>query len=135
MEEAGQEVKKGVSKRNEEYKEWKGKRRPEGRIPNKVQVTIVDMMGKAGCTQGYKIGDTWVMEPHKTPNPQMCAQVYDAIRMAIVGMGFGGEFPWNEKDVTWFCCPDPSYQLIYEIRRLDEKCPVPAHYERRAIKE
>ncbi len=115
----------GEIKQSEQFREWKEKRRADARIPNKVKVTIVNM--KAGCSLGFKPGDSWILEPTKTPTG-MCAQVYQALHIALVTMGFGGEFPFMEKDVTWYSCPDPNRQVIYEIRRLDEKILPPKSF-------
>ena len=84
------------------------------REPNKVKVTMVSITtGK--CSQGFKVGDIWIIDENQTPTPPMCASVYDALRPAIMSMRYGGEFTWDEKDATWFSCPDPKHQVIFEI--------------------
>ncbi len=130
----GTEEKSGIVKfkQSEEFRDWKVQRRADARIPNKVKVTIVNM--KAGCSLGFKPGDSWIVEPTKTPDG-MCAQVYQALHIAIVTMGFGGEFPFMEKDVTWYSCPDPNRQVIYEIRRLEEQIQPPKSFTNRKIVE
>ncbi len=134
MENLSEESKMDKSKKSEEFLKWVNKRRKNARMPNQVYVSVVNHK-KPGCTQGYKIGDTWIIEPHKTPSPPMCAQVYEVLRQAIVTMGFGGEFPWDDKDVTWFSCPDPKFQQIYEIRRLEEKVTPPKNFDKREVVE
>ena len=124
MEDQGQNVDKELAERIEEYRAWKGRRRPEVRMPNKVQVTIVE--AKEGCPLGFKLGDTWIVDPTRTPVPDMCSDAYEAVHRAIVSMGFGGEFPFHQKDVAWAVCPDPHRPVVYEIRRLEEKIPPPA---------
>lgn len=123
MEDQGQAKDKELAERIEEYRAWKGRRRPDPRIPTKVQVTIVEM--EEGCPLGFKLGDTWIVDPTRTPVPDMCADAYEAVHRAIVSMGFGGEFPFHQKDVTWAACPDPLRPVVYEIRRLEEKIPPP----------
>lgn len=120
-------------KQSEEFQKWKHRRRAAYRIPNKVKVSIVNM--KAECSLGFKLGDTWIIDPMKTPTPAMCSGVYEALHTAIVTMGFGGEFPFQEKDAACYSCPDPNRQIIYEIRRLEEKTTPPDNFEKREIVE
>jgi uncharacterized repeat protein (TIGR04076 family) len=123
LNEHDQEAKKDIAEQSEGYRAWKNRRRPEPRMPNKVRVTIVEM--NEGCPLGFKPGDTWIVDPTRTPVPDMCADAYEAVRAAVVSMGFGGEFPFHGKDVTWVACPDPNRPVVYEIRRLEEKIPPP----------
>jgi hypothetical protein len=46
---------------SEDYREWKSKRRRLAREPNKVKVSIVSIT-KASCSQGFKLGDTSIIE-------------------------------------------------------------------------
>lgn len=96
------------------------------REPNKVKVTIVSIT-KGECSQGFKVGATWIIDRFQTPSPPMCSVAYGTILPAIVNMRYGGEFTWDEENVTWFSCPDPNHQVIYEIRRLPEKGIWPGH--------
>ena len=75
----------------------------------KVKVTI-ESVTKGECRQGFKAGDSWVIEDSKTPGG-MCASAYNAVAPQ----------PWDSnKDVTRVACPDPEHRLIYQVSRLRE---------------
>ena len=38
-----------------------------GREASKVQITITDIQGTGKCPQGFKKGDTWLIEKNITP--------------------------------------------------------------------
>ena len=84
----------------------------------KVRVTIVDVI-KGKCPQGFKVGDSWLIERNITPTNfcmnAFCQAVYPSVRT----FRYGGEHPWDkDKDVTTVICPDKHAQLVYEVRRL-----------------
>jgi len=86
----------------------------------KVRVTVVGMT-KGKCTQGFKAGDTWLIDKNITPTHfcmnAFCQSVYPAVR----GFRYGSEYPWDkDKDVTTVLCPDHTHQVIFEVRRLRE---------------
>jgi uncharacterized repeat protein (TIGR04076 family) len=86
-------------------------------MPCKIRVTVHDVLKKA-CPQGFKKGDSWLIEDGKTPGG-MCAGAYNSLSPAIRLFRLGGEHPWDrDKDVTYISCPDPESILIYEVRRL-----------------
>jgi len=84
---------------------------------SKVKVTVKSiLMGE--CPQGFKVGDSWLIEDGKTPGG-MCASAYYAAYPAIRTLRLGGEHPWDEnKDVTHVGCPDSERVLIMEVTRL-----------------
>lgn len=85
--------------------------------PYKVKVTIQSVT-QGECPQGFKAGDSWLIEDGKTPCG-MCARAYASLAETIQVLRYGGEFPWCEnKDVATVSCPDPKRWLIYEVRRL-----------------
>ncbi len=85
----------------------------------KVKVTVHEVVRKK-CPQGFKVGDSWLIEDGKTPGG-MCSGAYNSIAPAVRTLRLGGEHPWDQdKDVTYVSCPDPKCILIYEVRRLRE---------------
>ena len=86
-------------------------------MPYEVKVTV-HAVTKNKCPQGFKEGDSWLVEDGKTPGG-MCAGAYNSIAPAIRLFRLGGEHPWDrDKDVTYISCPDSERILIYEVRRL-----------------
>lgn len=83
----------------------------------KVKV-VVESVTKGKCPQGFKPGDSWLVEDGKTPGG-MCAGAYNSIAPAISLFRLGGEHPWDSnKDFTCLSCPDPEHFVIYELTRL-----------------
>ena len=86
-------------------------------LPYIVKVAVHSVT-KGKCSQGFKAGDSWLIEDGRTPGG-MCSGAYDSVVPAIRTLRYGGEYPWNEdKDVTYVSCPDPEHCVIYEVRRL-----------------
>ncbi len=86
-------------------------------MPYKVKITV-HAVTKNECPQGFKKGDSWLIEDGKTPGG-MCAGAYNSVAPAVRLFRLGGEHPWDsDKDVTYVSCPDPERILIYEVRRL-----------------
>ncbi len=84
---------------------------------SKVKLTVESVL-KGQCPQGFKAGDSWLIEDGKTPSG-MCASAYYAAYPAIRTFRMGGEHPWDEnKDVTHVACPDSDRLLIMEVKRL-----------------
>ncbi len=91
--------------------------RGAGSYPLKVTIT---KFTKGECPSGFKIGDSWDVDPSKTPNG-MCSGAYGAMAGALRALGFGADFPWAENsDLYYVSCPDHKVQTIYEIRRIRE---------------
>jgi uncharacterized repeat protein (TIGR04076 family) len=86
-------------------------------VAYKVKVTVLEVIRKE-CPQGFKAGDSWLIEDGKTP-AGMCAAAYNSISPAIRLFRLGGEHPWDkDKDVTYISCPDPESILVFEVKRL-----------------
>jgi uncharacterized repeat protein (TIGR04076 family) len=85
--------------------------------PYKVKVTVKSVT-KGKCPQGFKVGDSWLIEDAKTPGG-MCTGAYEVVGPTINLFRYGGEHPWDkDKDVTLVSCPDQEHWVIYEVRRL-----------------
>jgi uncharacterized repeat protein (TIGR04076 family) len=83
----------------------------------KVKVTV-HTVPKDKCSQGFKVGDHWIIQDGKTPSG-MCASAYNTIYPSIRVFRYGGQYPSSkDKDVHYISCPDPERGLIYEIKRL-----------------
>jgi len=83
-----------------------------------VQITITEVI-KGKCEQGFKPGDTWLIEKNLTPGSfcmnAFCQAVYPALRT----FRYGGEQRWDkDKNVTYVACPDLHHHVIFELRRL-----------------
>ena len=84
----------------------------------KVRVTITEIMGDHKCSQGYKVGTTWLIEKNVTPT-DMCQSAFNAIYPTLRTLRYGGELPWaKDKDVVSIPCPDLTHIVVYELRRL-----------------
>ena len=85
--------------------------------PEKVLVTVESTL-KGNCGQGFKPGDSWLIEDGKTPGG-MCASAYYAAYPAIRTLRMGGEHPWDkDKNITHVACPDSEVVLIMELKRF-----------------
>lgn len=84
------------------------------RIP-KVQITIKSIQGK--CPQGFKVGDTWIIEKNITPS-NFCMTAFHAIYPSLRTLRYGGDLPWGEKGVATILCPDHHNPVLYEMKRL-----------------
>ena len=84
----------------------------------KVQVTITEIRGTGKCSQGYKVGDTWLIERNVTPT-NMCQTAFDAMYPALRTMRYGGELPWaNDKEKVYIGCQDIYNSVVYELKRI-----------------
>jgi len=83
-----------------------------------IEVTVHSVI-KGECSQGFKVGDKWIIEDvGKTPGG-MCASAYNAVAPAIRTFRVGGEHPWDvNKNITYVSCPDYKHFVIYEVKRL-----------------
>jgi uncharacterized repeat protein (TIGR04076 family) len=86
-------------------------------VPYRVKVAV-HLVTKGECPQGFKVGDSWVIEDGKTPGG-MCAGAYNSVAPTIRTLRLGGEHPWDEdKDVAYVSCPDPKHSVVYQVTRL-----------------
>lgn len=88
-----------------------------GRKASRLQITIKEILGTGKCSQGFKVGDTWLIEDGLTP-ANFCMSAFGSIYGTIRTMRYGGEFPWGDPDVTSVGCPDFHNTVVYEIKRL-----------------
>lgn len=83
-----------------------------------VRVTVVSATGQ--CPQGFKVGDSWLIEGSAPPN--MCASAYHTLFPTLRVFRFGGSHPWDkEKGVTRIGCPDAIRNMIYELRIVEKE--------------
>jgi uncharacterized repeat protein (TIGR04076 family) len=85
--------------------------------PMPVQITISEIMGTGRCSQGFKVGDSWLIKKNLTPT-NFCMSAFNGIYPAIRTLRYGGETPFGEKDVTYITCPDPKHVVVFELRRI-----------------
>ena len=86
--------------------------------PYEVKVTVHSIT-RGECSQGFKVGDSWLIAGKGQTPGGMCSGAYNSVAPAIRTFRLGGEHPWDEdKDVTYVACPDSKHRVIYEARRL-----------------
>ena len=85
-------------------------------MPNKIKITIKNILGKGICPLGHEVGETFSW-PDDTG--KMCPHAVYVVYPAVDVMRFGGTFPWEEDpDAVRVCCPDPNNPVVFEIRRV-----------------
>ncbi len=85
----------------------------------KVRITLHSSMGK--CPQGFKVGDSWLIESLKTPNG-MCDSAYHSLFQTLRMLEFNGESPFGkDKNVSYVSCPDANHVQIYKLERLPDE--------------
>lgn len=88
---------------------------------NKVQITVTDIMGTGRCSQGFKVGDTWLFEKNITPN-NFCASAFHSVYPLVKLLYYGGGIPWHTDDSPiYITCPDAHNPVVYELKRLPSK--------------
>ncbi len=85
--------------------------------PVPVRITITEIMGTGICSQGYRVGDSWLVEKNVTPT-NLCMTAFNALYPALRTLRYGGETPFGEKDVTHIGCPDVKHVVVFELQRL-----------------
>lgn len=85
--------------------------------PMPVQITITEIRGTGRCSQGFKVGDSWLIKKNLTPT-NFCLSAFHAIYPALRTLRYGGETPFGEKDVTYIACPDVKHVVVFELRRI-----------------
>ncbi|RKX70274.1 TIGR04076 family protein [candidate division WOR-3 bacterium] len=77
-------------------------------LGKKVIITIIRQEGY--CDAGHKVGDRFVYQGELPPIcPAAWAVIYPYLRV----LQFGGNFPWEKKDV----CPDPENPVVFRLQR------------------
>lgn len=85
-------------------------------MPNKIEITIKEILGNGTCPLGHEVGETfnWPDDTGK-----MCPHAVYVVYPAVDVLRFGGVFPWeDDPDMTRICCPDPNNPVVFEIRRI-----------------
>ena len=73
--------------------------------------------GKEPCHAGHNVGEEWILKG-KTPEG-LCSTAYNALYPMAWALQYGATFPWQEDpDVMRISCPDPSVNLVFELRRI-----------------
>ena len=81
----------------------------------RVLATVISQRG--ACEGGLKVGDKFIIAD-KTP-PGMCAWAFYTIFPFASALQVGGSFPWEEdEDKSIVACPDPTNQVVFELKRL-----------------
>jgi uncharacterized repeat protein (TIGR04076 family) len=88
-------------------------------MPNKIEITIKDILEKGECPLGHEVGEkfNWPDDMGK-----ICPHAVFVLYPAVDVLRFGGAFPWeDDPDKTSICCPDPNNPVVFEIRRIDNE--------------
>ena len=67
--------------------------------PYKVKITIKAIGGSGRCSQGLKVGDTWLIEKNITPS-NFCMTAFNAVYPPIRTLRYGGETPYGEREIV-----------------------------------
>jgi uncharacterized repeat protein (TIGR04076 family) len=77
---------------------------------------IAKVISKKGTCEVHKVGDRFVMG-EKTP-PNVCSWAFYSLFPFAQVLQFGGSFPWEkDKNKATVACPDPTNQVMFELRR------------------
>jgi len=83
----------------------------------KVRITVTDIMGKGGCSQGHKIGDSWLFERNMTPD-KLCASAFHAVFPLVKLFFYDGNIPGRSDDTgTYVSCPDAHHPVVFELKK------------------
>ncbi len=91
-----------------------------GLAPFRVVITLV-VQPAPGCTQGHRVGDTWIVDGPQLPE-DLCVSAWDVLRSTVVAQMQGGPapFPGDDDDgASYLSCPDFRRRLQFRVRRLD----------------
>ncbi|MFC1978559.1 TIGR04076 family protein [Chloroflexota bacterium] len=92
--------------------------------PN-IKVTLHSIT-KGECSDGFKVGDTWLIEGTKTPDG-LCEAAYNTMYPVIRVLRYGGDYSGEyatgnptdtDKGVKYVCCPDSKHMVVFEVRRM-----------------
>jgi uncharacterized repeat protein (TIGR04076 family) len=84
-------------------------------------VSIKVISQKGTCDAGHKVGEEWIVKKDDVLAPRLCIGAYAALHPYLVGLMFGGSYPWeDDQDVARLACPDPNNPVVFELRRLRE---------------
>jgi uncharacterized repeat protein (TIGR04076 family) len=86
--------------------------------PAPVRVTITEIMGTGKCSQGHKVGDSWLIKKNMTPT-DLCMSAFATMYPAIRTLRYGGGTPWSKPGITHIACPDPKHVVVFELLRIN----------------
>jgi len=73
---------------------------------------------KRRCPQGYKVGDSWLIDRNQVQG-RFCLTALCNVLPVLRTMRYGGTHTWDQdEDVTTVACPDVYNLVIFEVRRL-----------------
>ena len=72
---------------------------------------------KRKCPQGYKMGDSWLVDRNQVPGG-ICLTAFCNILPVLRTMRYGGSHWAGDQDVFVSACPDLYSLVIFEVRRL-----------------
>lgn len=81
---------------------------------NRVQVEIIEIMGKGGCPSDFKAGQSWLVTDWLC-HAGMCAWAYNSLLPFVTTLRFGGRFPWREEPMARLCCPDADNPVVFKL--------------------
>ena len=78
----------------------------------RIQITVVDQLGKCPCHRGLKVGDTFDFD---TERGKLCPMAMHVLFPMIDILRYGGELKNNV-----FCCPDVDTINVFKIECIKE---------------
>lgn len=78
----------------------------------RIQITVVDQLGKCPCHRGLKVGDTFDFEKDRG---KICPLAMHVLFPMIDILRYDGKL---KSDV--FCCPDVDTINVFKIERIDD---------------
>ena len=78
--------------------------------PYKIEVTVHSITN-GECCDGFKLGDSWLIEPGKTPGG-MCSSAYQSMYGAINKIIYSGD-----ESPKYISCP-LAPMTVYELRKI-----------------
>jgi uncharacterized repeat protein (TIGR04076 family) len=83
----------------------------------KVRITITDILCDGKCSQGHKVGDSWLFERNMTPD-RLCASAFHAVFPLVKMLYYDGNIPMRSDDTpTYVSCPDAHHPVVFELKK------------------
>jgi uncharacterized repeat protein (TIGR04076 family) len=77
---------------------------------------IAKVISQKGNCEAHKVGDEFVIGEQTPPN--VCSWAFHSLFPFAQVLQFGGSFPWEkDKNKAIVACPDPTNQVMFELRR------------------
>jgi uncharacterized repeat protein (TIGR04076 family) len=81
-----------------------------------MSVVIAKVISQKGNCEAHKVGDEFVIGEQTPPN--VCSWAFHSLFPFAQVLQFGGSFPWEkDKNKAIVACPDPTNQVMFELRR------------------